>query len=56
MSTLTEAERTARRQADRAKAREAVEALKSSAGWRRWLGLRRRFHAQTWRCARKTRF
>jgi len=45
MPTLTEAKRAARREADRAKAREAVEALKSSAGWRRWLGLRRRFHA-----------
>src|SRR4051812_48058474 len=45
MPTLSEAERTARREADRTKAREAVEALKTSDGWRRWLALRRRFHA-----------
>src|SRR4051794_2064040 len=45
MPTLTDAERSERREADRAKAREAVEALKTSDGWTRWLGLRRRFHA-----------
>ena len=45
MSNATESERQARREADRAKAREAVEALKTSEGWRRWLELRRRFHA-----------
>jgi hypothetical protein len=41
---LTDAERTARREADRQKAREAVEALKTSEGWQRWLALRRHFH------------
>jgi antirestriction protein ArdC len=45
MPTLTDAERATRRDADRAKAREAVEALKTSVGWTRWLALRRRFHA-----------
>src|SRR5829696_4397695 len=41
---LTEDERAARREADRQKAREAVEALKTSDGWQRWLALRRHFH------------
>ena len=41
---LSDAERQARREADRAKAREAVEQLKTSEGWQRWLGLRRHFH------------
>jgi antirestriction protein ArdC len=45
MPRLTDAERSARRDADRQKSREAVEALKTSDGWRRWLALRRRFHA-----------
>src|SRR3954454_24727766 len=45
MPTLTDVERSARREADRQKAREAVEALKTSDGWKRWLALRRRFHA-----------
>src|SRR4051794_10625565 len=45
MPTLTDAERSERREADRQKAREAVEALKTSDGWTRWLALRRRFHA-----------
>src|SRR4051794_13849820 len=45
MPTLTDAQRSARREADRQKAREAVEALKTSEGWQRWLALRRRFHA-----------
>lgn len=46
MSTkqLTDAERQQRREADRAKARQAVEALQSSEGWQRWLSLRRHFH------------
>jgi len=44
MSKLTDAERQARREADRAKAREAVEALKTSDGWTRWLASRRHFH------------
>ena len=37
----TEAERQARREADRAKAAAAVEALTTSEGWQAWLGLRR---------------
>ena len=41
---LTEDERAARREADRQKAREAVEALKTSDGWQRWLSLRRHFY------------
>jgi len=41
---LTDDERAARREADRQKAREAVEALKTSEGWQRWLSLRRHFH------------
>lgn len=41
---LSEDERAARREADRQKAREAVEALKTSDGWQRWLALRRHFH------------
>ena len=41
---LTEDERAARREADRQKARAAVEALKTSDGWQRWLSLRRHFH------------
>src|SRR3954452_21588142 len=45
MPTLTADERSARREADRQKAREAVEALKTSEGWKRWLALRGRFHA-----------
>jgi antirestriction protein ArdC len=41
---LTDDERAARREADRQKTREAVEALKTSEGWQRWLSLRRHFH------------
>ena len=41
---LTDDERAARREADRQKALEAVEALKTSDGWQRWLSLRRHFH------------
>jgi antirestriction protein ArdC len=41
---LSDDERAARREADRQKAREAVEALKTSDGWQRWLTLRRHFH------------
>jgi len=40
----TEAERQARREADLARARHAVEALRTSEGWKRWLSLRRHFH------------
>src|SRR3954452_13451510 len=45
MPRLTDAERSARREADRQKSRKAIEALKTTDGWRRWLALRRRFHA-----------
>jgi len=40
---LTDDERAQRRQADRDKAREAVEALKATDGWQRWLSSRH-FH------------
>jgi antirestriction protein ArdC len=42
---LTDAERAERRRVDRAFARQAVEQLRSSEGWQRWLASRRRFHA-----------
>jgi hypothetical protein len=41
---LSEAERQARREADREKAAAAVEALTASEGWQRWLASRRHFH------------
>jgi hypothetical protein len=41
---LTDEERAARREADRQKSRDAVEALKTSDGWQRWLTVRRHFH------------
>ena len=41
--TLTDEERQARREADRQKTREAVEALRASDGWQKWLQLRRHF-------------
>jgi hypothetical protein len=44
MGTVSEAEREARRKADREKSRQAVEALVSSEGWQRWLACRRHFH------------
>ena len=44
MSTKTEAERQARREADRERAVAAVEALQSSEGWRNWLRTRSKFH------------
>ncbi len=43
-SPLTDAEREQRRVQDRQTAMAAVEALKSSDGWRAWLRVRRRFH------------
>jgi antirestriction protein ArdC len=43
-STLTEEERQARREADRQRTRDAVEALRASDGWQQWLRLRRHFH------------
>jgi hypothetical protein len=42
-STFTDEERQARRQADRQKTRDAVEALRASDGWQQWLRLRRHF-------------
>jgi antirestriction protein ArdC len=51
MSTKTkrrpsaEEERAERRAAEREQMREAVEALRTSEGWQRWLRVRRHFHA-----------
>jgi len=42
---LTEEERAERRAAEREQMREAVEALRTSEGWQRWLGVRRHFHS-----------
>ncbi len=42
---LTDEERAERRRADREYGRQAVEQLRSSEGWRRWLATRRHFHA-----------
>ena len=41
---LTEDERAERRAAEREQMREAVEALRTSEGWQRWLKVRRHFH------------
>src|SRR3954468_14859560 len=41
---LSEAEREQRRAADRAFVQQAVEQLRSSEGWQRWLTTRRHFH------------
>jgi antirestriction protein ArdC len=41
---LSEQERAERRRADREFARKAVEQLRSSEGWQRWLSTRRHFH------------
>jgi hypothetical protein len=41
--TFTDAERQARREADRKRTRDAVEALRASDGWQKWLSLRRHF-------------
>ncbi|HWT92728.1 MAG TPA: ArdC family protein [Solirubrobacteraceae bacterium] len=46
---LSEDERAARREADRQKSQEAVEQLKSTEGWQRWLAVRRHFHTYTLR-------
>jgi antirestriction protein ArdC len=40
----TEAERAERRAAEREQMRKAVEALRTSEGWQRWLKVRRHFH------------
>jgi antirestriction protein ArdC len=42
---LTDEQRAERRAADREYARHAVEALRSSEGWQRWLDTRARFHS-----------
>jgi hypothetical protein len=42
---LTDAEREQRRAADRAFVQQAVDALRSSEGWQRWLTTRRHFHS-----------
>jgi N-terminal domain of anti-restriction factor ArdC len=42
---LSDEERAERRRADREYARQAVEQLRSSEGWQRWLAARRHFHA-----------
>jgi hypothetical protein len=42
--TLTDEERQVRREADRQRTREAVEALRASDGWQNWLASRRHFH------------
>lgn len=41
--TSTEEERHARREADRQRTREAVEALRASEGWQNWVRLRHHF-------------
>jgi len=43
--SLTETERDERRRQDRERSREAVERLRTSEGWQRWLSLRQRFRA-----------
>jgi hypothetical protein len=44
MTELIERDRAANRRAEVEQARCAVEVLRSSEGWKRWLGLRRHFH------------
>src|SRR4051794_39183439 len=46
---LTEAEREQRRAADRAFVQQAVDQLRSSEGWQRWLTTRRHFHTYSLR-------
>jgi len=46
---LTDAEREQRRAADRAFVQQAVDALRSSDGWQRWLTTRRHFHTYSLR-------
>jgi antirestriction protein ArdC len=41
----TDSERAERRAAEREQMREAVEALRTTEGWRRWLAVRRHFHS-----------
>jgi antirestriction protein ArdC len=44
-TTLSDEERQVRRDADRQRTREAVEALRASDGWQQWLRLRHHFHS-----------
>lgn len=46
---LTEADRAQRRAVDRTFVQQAVEQLRSSEGWQRWLATRRHFHAYSLR-------
>jgi hypothetical protein len=46
---LSEAEREQRRAADRAFVQQALEQLRSSEGWQRWLATRRHFHTYSLR-------
>ena len=46
---LTDAEREQRRAADRAFVQQAVEQLRSTEGWQRWLTTRRHFHTYSLR-------
>jgi antirestriction protein ArdC len=43
-TSVSEEERAERRAAEREQMREAVEALRTSEGWQRWLRVRRHFH------------
>jgi N-terminal domain of anti-restriction factor ArdC len=43
-ASMSEEERAERRAAEREQMREAVEALRTSEGWQRWLKVRRHFH------------
>jgi hypothetical protein len=45
MPRLSEAERDGRRRRDRERSRQAVERLRGSEGWQRWLSLRRHFRS-----------
>ena len=47
--TLTDAEREQRRAAERAFVQQAVDALRTSDGWQRWLTTRRHFHTYSLR-------
>ena len=44
LPAMSEFGRNARRAAERHKLREAIEALRRSDGWQRWLRVRGRFH------------
>jgi hypothetical protein len=46
---FTDAEREQRRAADRAFVQQAVEALRSTEGWQRWVATRRHFHSYSLR-------